>query len=64
MKHIKAFTYKDKIPDVKAGRCCQTIRPKGKRPVAEGDQILFHGWAGRPYRTPWDWDQIRKRYEG
>lgn len=55
MKHIKAFTYKEKIPDVRAGKCGQTIRPKGIRPVSIGDTILFHGWAGIPYRSRWDW---------
>lgn len=55
MKHIKAFTYAPKIPAVLDGRCRQTIRPEGKRPVAVGDTILFHGWQDRPYRSPWSW---------
>ena len=51
-----SLTYPPKIEPVKDGRCSQTIR-KGRR-VAEGDEILFHGWAGMPYRSKWDW---RKR---
>jgi len=53
--HIKAFTYLPKIEAVRAGSCRQTIRPLGKRPVKVGDKILFHGWAGRPYRSKWSW---------
>ena len=55
-KHVMSITYQPKIEPVKDGRCTQTIR-KGRR-VAEGDEILFHGWSGRPYRSKWDW---RKR---
>lgn len=54
-KHVKAFTYKPKIQSVKDGRCTQTIRPLGKRPVQKGDSVLFHGWEGRPYRSKWSW---------
>lgn len=53
--HIKAFTYKEKIPDVRRGICCQTIRPLGKIPVEPWDKILFHGWEGVPYRSKWSW---------
>lgn len=52
-KHVKALTYKPKIEAVKDGLCIQTIR-KGHK-VAVGDEILFHGWEGRPYRSKWDW---------
>jgi len=55
-RHVMSITYQPKIEPVKDGRCTQTIR-KGRR-VAEGDEILFHGWVGRPYRSKWDW---RKR---
>ena len=55
-KHVMAITYAPKIEPVRDGRCTQTIRA-GRR-VAVGDEILFHGWAGRPYRSKWDW---RKR---
>ena len=55
-KHVKALTYKPKIEPVLDGRCCQTIR-KGDK-IKIGDEILFHGWSGRPYRSKWDW---RKR---
>jgi hypothetical protein len=23
--------------------------------VREGDYVLFHGWEGKPYRSPWSW---------
>ena len=52
-KHVMALTYEPKIEPVKDGRCTQTIR-KGER-VAVGDEILFHGWEGRPYRSKWNW---------
>ncbi len=55
MKHVKAFTYEPKIPAVRQGLCCQTIRPEGKRPVEKGDTILFHGWEGQPYKSSWSW---------
>lgn len=50
--HVKAFTYKPKIPKVLDGKCKQTIRKLG---VSEGDSILFHGWKGRPYFSEWTW---------
>lgn len=53
--HIRAFTYEPKIPAVRALKCRQTIRPKGRRPVGIEDEILFHGWEGRPYRSKWSW---------
>ena len=52
-KHVMALTYPPKIEPVRTGRCTQTIR-KGDK-VSEGDQILFHGWTDRPYRSPWSW---------
>ena len=55
-KHVMALTYPPKIEPVQDGRCTQTIR-KG-RGVSVGDEILFHGWSGRPCRSKWDW---RKR---
>lgn len=55
-KLVMAITYPPKIEPVKDGRCTQTIR-KGRK-VSVGDEILFHGWSGRPYRSKWDW---RKR---
>jgi len=53
--HAKAFTYAPKILRVLAGELTQTIRPRGRAPVAVGDTILFHGWTGKPYRSPWSW---------
>ena len=53
MRHVKAFTYQPKIPAVRSGLITQTIRPGLK--VSEGDEILFPGWTGRPYRSPWNW---------
>jgi len=55
-KLVMAITYPPKIEPVKDGGCTQTIR-KGHK-VSVGDEILFHGWSGRPYRSKWDW---RKR---
>lgn len=57
-KHVKPFTYGPKIEAVRSGECKQTIRPLGNTPVEAGDEILFHGWEGRPYRSKWSW---RKR---
>ena len=66
--HIKALTYAPKIPAVLSGVVRQTIRPiaftfrdkKHKlgatvKPIIPGDKILFHGWEGQPYRSPWSW---------
>ena len=55
-KRVMAITYRPKIEPVQDGRCTQTIR-KGRK-VSVGDEVLFHGWSGRPYRSKWDW---RKR---
>jgi len=53
------MTYQPKISAVQSGECTQTIRAVRKgRKVSVGNEILFHGWAGRPYRSKWDW---RKR---
>ena len=52
-KHVKAISYKPKIEPVLDGRCIQTIR--AGRNVSVGDEILFHGWSGRPYRSKWAW---------
>ena len=63
-KHVMAITYPPKIEPVKDGRCTQTIRAARKgRKVSAGDEILFHGWAGRPYRSKWDWRKRVKVYE-
>ena len=51
-KHVMALTYPPKIEPVQDGRCTQTIR-KGDK-VSEGDEILFHGWQGLPYRSKWN----------
>jgi len=58
-KFVKAFTYAPKIPAVLDGRCTQTIRAiktddPDKIPIWD-DQILFHGWEGKPYRSKWSW---------
>ena len=52
-KHVKALTYKPKIDAVLSGDCSQTIRTG--RNVSVGDEILFHGWSGKPYRSTWSW---------
>ena len=45
------LTYEPKIQAVLDGRCTQTIR--AGRKIQVGDLISFHGWAGKPYRSPW-----------
>jgi hypothetical protein len=45
------LTYRPKIAQVASGEIRQTIRPGSKYSV--GDLVAFHGWAGRPYRSPW-----------
>jgi len=52
MKKILPLTYEPKIDGVVKGTITQTIR-KGWKYKA-GDQIAFHGWEGKPYRTPWN----------
>jgi hypothetical protein len=57
--HIKALTYKEKIPGVLSGEIQQTIRTylrtSPDKVVKMGDTILFHGWEGKPYRSRWSW---------
>ena len=50
-KHILSLTYRPKVIPVLTGKCQQTIRT-GRR-FRKGDLIMFHGWTGRPYRSPW-----------
>ncbi len=50
-KHVRAMTYQPKIDAVFSGVCTQTIRPG--HDVAVGDEILFHTWTGKPYRSKW-----------
>ena len=54
--HIMAMTYKPKVEAVKNGVCRRTTRIYNeKNPFKVGDLVLIHGWAGRPYRSKWDW---------
>jgi hypothetical protein len=54
--HILSLTYAPKIPLVKSGECAQTIRLRNPdRPKKVGDKLILHTWAGKPYRTKWDW---------
>lgn len=54
MKHILPLTYEPKIPDVRSGKCTQTIRPISyTKPKQVNDLIMFHGWSGKPYRSKW-----------
>ena len=54
--HILSLTYAPKIPLVKSGECTQTIRLHNPdRPKKVGDKLILHTWAGKPYRTKWDW---------
>lgn len=56
MKHILPLTYEPKIPDVRSGKCTQTIRPVSDvKHKQVGDLIMFHGWKGKPYRSKWNW---------
>lgn len=48
---IRPLTYAPKIQGVLDGTIRQMIRVGQK--LAAGDRILFHGWAGTPYRSPW-----------
>ena len=57
-KHVMAFTYEPKIEGVRNGTIRQTIRPYNpKKPKVVGDEVLFHGWSEKPYRSKWNWRQ-------
>jgi hypothetical protein len=47
------LTYAPKIPGVLSGEIRQTLRVDSKDPLEVEDMIAFHGWQGRPYRSPW-----------
>ena len=50
------MTYQPKIEGVKDGTIRQTTRIfNPDNPKEVGDKLLPHGWAGRPYRSTWDW---------
>ena len=51
-KFLLSITYNPKIEAVFSGSCNSTIRKTTK--FREGDQILIHTWAGKPYRSKWD----------
>ena len=54
--HILSLTYAPKIPLVKSGECTQTIRLHNpEKPKKIGDKLILHTWAGKPYRSRWDW---------
>jgi len=58
--HMPSLTYKPKIEAVKAGTIRQTVRLKRSSvEMREGDKLILHTWAGKPYRSKWDW-----RFEG
>ncbi|MDD1695124.1 MAG: hypothetical protein LUQ71_10410 [Methanoregula sp.] len=46
-----ALTYMPKLRGIIDGTIRQTIRTTTR--FKEGDQIAFHGWSGKPYRSPW-----------
>ena len=50
----RALTYEPKVGPVIRGDCSQTMRPlkEGFQP-RPGDEICFHGWEGKPYRSSW-----------
>ncbi len=45
------LTYEPKIPGVLDGTIRQTVRPGRK--FSPDDQVAFHGWEGKPYRSKW-----------
>jgi len=45
------LTYQPKISKVLSGEITQTIRVNSD--LLPADWIAFHGWSGRPYRSPW-----------
>jgi hypothetical protein len=51
MRKILPLTYGPKIPRVLSGEIEQTIR-RGWT-WKSSDMIAFHGWSGRPRRSPW-----------
>lgn len=54
--HIMSLTYVPKIEAVKAGTIRQTIRLQRSLNVKrQGDGLILHTWAGKPYRSQWDW---------
>lgn len=54
--HIRALTYKPKIDGVKSGTIRQTVRLQRSGPdMKKGDKLILHTWAGKPYRSKWDW---------
>ena len=54
--HILSMTYAPKIEAVKNSECRRTTRIYNEdNPFELGDFVLIHGWAGKPYRTPWNW---------
>ena len=55
MKHVLPLTYQPKVQQVIRGEITRTIRPLKKRIIRPGDEILFHGWSGVPYRSKWSW---------
>ena len=55
--HTKAFTYLEKVPDVLAEICRQTIRPikEGRKKMEVGQILCLHGWEGKPQFSKWNW---------
>ena len=51
LRKFLPLTYQPKIPGVMDSSITQTIRIDTG--LAIGDFIAFHGWEGRPYRSPW-----------
>lgn len=50
-KYNSPLTYPPKIPGVLDGSIRQTIRIDSHYGLH--DLIAFHGWQGKPYRSPW-----------
>jgi len=47
------LTYKPKIQAVLDGKCRQSIR--AGRKIKIWDDVSFHGWDGKSYRSKWSW---------
>ena len=55
------LTYEPKIKPVLNGECTQTIR--AGRKIQVGHLVSFHGWSGKPYRSPWSFGKPPRYWE-
>jgi len=52
-RHYLSIAYKPKIPGVVSGEIRYDIRIGKPGRYVVGDLVSFHGWAARPYWSPW-----------